>query len=448
MRVVIVGAGPAGLYSAIVLARRGHEVTVIDRDPGPGDPDWFSRRGVMQFHHPHFFREQVREALAAEMPEVWTALVEAGAVPVTTPGPRPDPAGFRCRRATFERHLRRAAEREPGVCLRVGHADRVLCARGRATGVQAGGREVPADLVMDASGRAGRLTRQLRGPAEGGDCGRAYVSRQYQLRPGAAEGSMNAPPGLIAWHRGYLTIAFPHEHRTLSVLIARPSSERRLERLRYPAVFDVAVAAIPSLAAWTDPSIATPISPVLPGGRLYNSYRGQTGPGGRITPGLIFLGDAVLHHQPGRRPRHYHLAAASQAAGHAARRARPRPRQLRAGLRRLVRTRHQTLVHRPRALGRRTDPPLGWRRHRPDQAAALGPHRRRRRDRTRAGSRRWTLPGMRALPANLHAAEPRARAVYATGWRPPVPPGPDLDELAELITAAGAASSAAASPRA
>jgi 2-polyprenyl-6-methoxyphenol hydroxylase-like FAD-dependent oxidoreductase len=37
MRAVIVGAGPAGLYAAIALARRGHQVTVIDGD-GLGVP--------------------------------------------------------------------------------------------------------------------------------------------------------------------------------------------------------------------------------------------------------------------------------------------------------------------------------------------------------------------------------------------------------------------------
>ena len=32
MRAVIAGAGPTGLYTAIALARRGHQVAVIDGD--------------------------------------------------------------------------------------------------------------------------------------------------------------------------------------------------------------------------------------------------------------------------------------------------------------------------------------------------------------------------------------------------------------------------------
>ena len=43
---------------------------------------------------------------------------------------------------------------------------------------------------------------------------------------------------------------------------------------------------------------------------------------------------------------------------------------------------------------------------------------------------------MDALPASLAAAEPRARAVFADGWRPAVPDGPTRDELAELCSAA------------
>src|SRR5215469_16560896 len=130
MRAVIVGAGPTGLYTAIALARRGHEITVIDRDPGPGGDRWWDRKGVMQFHHPHFFRQQVADALLAEMPEVWAGLVAAGAEPATVPGQPGLPAGLHCRRLTFERVLRTAAEAEPRVMLRAGHVDEVRRSRG------------------------------------------------------------------------------------------------------------------------------------------------------------------------------------------------------------------------------------------------------------------------------------------------------------------------------
>ena len=93
MRAVIVGAGPTGLYTAIALARRGHQVTVIDRDPGPDGGQWWDRKGVMQFHHPHHFRQQVADALLAEMPEVWHGLLAAGAEPATLPGQPGVPAG-------------------------------------------------------------------------------------------------------------------------------------------------------------------------------------------------------------------------------------------------------------------------------------------------------------------------------------------------------------------
>ena len=35
MRTVVVGGGPAGTICAMALARRGNDVIVVDRDPGP-----------------------------------------------------------------------------------------------------------------------------------------------------------------------------------------------------------------------------------------------------------------------------------------------------------------------------------------------------------------------------------------------------------------------------
>lgn len=40
---------------------------------------------------------------------------------------------------------------------------------------------------------------------------------------------------------------------------------------------------------------------------------------------------------------------------------------------------------------------------------------------------------MQTLPATLDEVRPLARAIYATGWRPPVPDGPTRDELADLV---------------
>jgi len=137
---------------------------------------------VIQFHHLHGFRAQVVEALQAELPHVWHDLLVAGAETITAPtgAPGPQLMGIRCRRLTFERVLRAAAQRQPGVRLRTGHVDQVCTDRGRASGVRIDGATLQAELVIVASGRAGRLGRELRAPARGGDWGIAYVSRQYR----------------------------------------------------------------------------------------------------------------------------------------------------------------------------------------------------------------------------------------------------------------------------
>jgi Family of unknown function (DUF6444) len=155
--------------------------------------------------------------------------------------------------------------------------------------------DVDADLVIDTGGRAGRLTRPLRAPAEGGDCGIAYVSRQYQMLDGAAAGPVNMPFGVMVTYPGYLAAVFIHDNQIVSALIARASTDRQLAALRTRAAFEAAARAIPALAAWTDPGHARPVTSVLPRGRLYNSYRGQLDDAGRVAPdGLIHAGQAHL----------------------------------------------------------------------------------------------------------------------------------------------------------
>jgi 2-polyprenyl-6-methoxyphenol hydroxylase-like FAD-dependent oxidoreductase len=173
VRTVVVGAGPTGLFTAIALARRGREVVVIDRDPGPpqsGPTTVWQRKGVMQFHHAHTFRGQVVEPLRAEMPDVLDDLISAGATIATTTENRP--RALLCRRTTFERTLWNRAAAQQGITLLCGHVDRIEHHRGRTVGVTVDGRTLTADLVIDASGRSSRFTDGIRPPAEGGIAGR------------------------------------------------------------------------------------------------------------------------------------------------------------------------------------------------------------------------------------------------------------------------------------
>src|SRR4051794_25348432 len=100
MQIAIIGAGPAGLFLGSALARRGHRVTAFDRDPGPTDDTTWTRRGVMQFHHAHAFRQTVVDAVGREVPEAMEPWLAAGAEPVVAdmPGAPGMPMGFRSTR--------------------------------------------------------------------------------------------------------------------------------------------------------------------------------------------------------------------------------------------------------------------------------------------------------------------------------------------------------------
>ena len=313
MHVAIIGTGPTGLFLGAALAHRGHRVTAIDRDPGPGPDGGWARRGVMQFHHAHGFRPQIGEALQAEIPGAYEGWLDAGAEPITftLPDGRRIPGGMRSRRETFERALRAAVVGTPGLSLRPGHVDAVTLDGTRVTGVRVDGEDLPADLVVDASGRAGRTTRALRAaPTLIGRTGVAYVDRQYRLRPGADPGPMTNP---LAWQAdldGYQVIVFRHERGTFSVLIVRPTLDPDLALLRHEAAFDAACRAIPGLDAWTDPERSEPITPVFAGGALVNHYRGQAAPDGSIRRGFVAVGDAVVHDDADVRPGDHDVAAA------------------------------------------------------------------------------------------------------------------------------------------
>ena len=121
LQVVVVGAGLTGLTTAVLLARAGHTVTVLDRDPAapPESPqqcwdDW-QRPGVSQFHQPHLMLPRWHHELTRELPELADDLRGARRRPRSTrctcshpPSPvaggpatsssTPSPCGARCSR--------------------------------------------------------------------------------------------------------------------------------------------------------------------------------------------------------------------------------------------------------------------------------------------------------------------------------------------------------------
>ena len=439
MRVAIIGAGPAGLFTGAALAARGHDVVAVDRDGGPPPEGWWPRAGVMQFHHAHAFRTQVGMALEREWPAALEAWLGLGAEPITfdVPGMGVVPAGHRSRRDTFERALRSTAAGVRGLAIRRGHVDGVLESDGRVRGLVVDGGRLDADLVVDASGRSGRSVDAVRAPAAiGGPCGMAYVDRQYRLHDGADPGPMTNP---LAWqgdHEGYQTLVFLHERGHFSVVLIRPTADATLKGLRHEAAFEAACRAIPALAEWTDPDRADPVTDVLPGGPLRNAYRGQQAMDGRpFVPGLVSIGDAVATTTPifGRGVTTTflqvgHLLALLDSDDDPASVGEPFDAWCA----------EQMLPWVADHVAMDTDTVRRWEggdvdvaRRLPSDlilaAAAQDP---------RIAPATGGYVSMLRTPSCLDPVEPLARAVYATGWRPASTPGPGRADLREIVATA------------
>src|SRR5262245_50664595 len=280
MHAVVIGGGIAGLGSALLLARAGHRVTLLERDatPFPADPvsafEKWERRGAPQVRHSHAFLARLRNLLRDRMPDVLAALLAAGAeeLPVSNllregiddPLPRPgddDLTLLACRRLTFEWVLHRIALDTEGLAFRDGCTVRGLelatagtsgPPRVAAVAVESarGGREaLRADLFVDASGRRSRLPGSLeacgvpRPREDESPCGIFYGSRFYRLCPGVAPPERETTIGADL---GYLKYAIFHgDARIFSITLAADPSDRALRRLLREGPFAAAARALP-----------------------------------------------------------------------------------------------------------------------------------------------------------------------------------------------------------
>lgn len=326
--VIVVGAGVAGLGSALALSQQGHRVTVVERD-GAGLPptpdaafDEWPRRGAPQVRHSHAFLARLRNVLRDRAPEVLAQLFEAGATEVRFvdhPPPRvgkldPQPGdedlvALACRRTTFEWALRRHVLHDHGVDVLGGVVEGLLADGTAPAGVPhiggvrlADGSERRADVVVDASGRRSPLpawlTRLGAGPAEEDeeDTGIVYSSRFYRLRPG-----MDVPyeGGLVVADLGYLKYAvFGGDNGTFSITFGVYADDREMRQLLSPASFTAAAGALAGTRPWVEPSLAEPITGVEVMARLINRRRRFMAGGEPLATAVFPVGDSSICTNP------------------------------------------------------------------------------------------------------------------------------------------------------
>lgn len=322
MRVLVTGGGIAGLSVALALGRAGHDVTVIERDEWTSWADAASafgshRRGIAHFQQPHAFLPRGRAEMRALFPDVYAALLAAGAsedidVSRKLRGPRApedvDLVYLSVRRPVIEWALRTAVARERSIDVRGGIKMAGLvfdhdCAP-RVTGIRTDrGDTIMGDLVVDAQGRTTSVPQALTAagvrPAEDRSPTHVvYYSRYYRWRPGRSlpDGPWLTTPRGDLGYAGFST--FTGDNGTFAIVLAIGSWDRDLRVLQHEAAYDALCRSIPVLEGLISPDVSEPISAVLPMGEMHNSLRRYVADDRPIVRGLLPAGDAVCHTDP------------------------------------------------------------------------------------------------------------------------------------------------------
>ena len=325
--VVIAGGSSAGLFAGLLLARAGHQVLILERDRLQPAPDVESaaaaafRPAAPQIVQPHIVMARCRQLLIERLPDVYAGLLAAGVAEAPLraqmPDSLPDTAAWpgderltlmMTRRSTVDWVLRRAAAAEPRVTVRCGVKVTGLLAAGRpgsgpphVTGVRTDRGDLAADLVVDATGGRSRIDDWLtqigaRATATWqAECGMAYFSRHYRVRPGTGLPAPLATRTVVALDE-FTAGQWGGDNGAVQLAVAPLAADRRFRAVREPRVFTAVLRTIPAYAARLD--VMDPITGVFPMAGLRNTLRRLVADGAPVATGLHAIGDSICTTNP------------------------------------------------------------------------------------------------------------------------------------------------------
>jgi 2-polyprenyl-6-methoxyphenol hydroxylase-like FAD-dependent oxidoreductase len=318
---IVVGGGIGGLGSALALARAGHRVTILERDPLPATSDpgvafRVERRGAPQSHQTHGFLARLQVLLRDRFPDVMDDLLALGCTTMSSTAnlgePQPgdeDLAVLIVRRTTLDFVLRRAVLAQPGIEVRSGvavtglvadPADPVAEAAGGPPTVRGvrlrGGGGLEADLVVVAGGRRSPLPAWLADvgvtiPEAVVESGLMYFTRWYRF----PEGPQSLEDPKLGGDLGYVKfLGVPGDGETLSVTLAVRTRDRRLRAaLAADDRFDLACRLLPGPDGFFADGPLEPLTEVMPMTGLLNRLRRFVDDGGLpVVAGVHGVGDA------------------------------------------------------------------------------------------------------------------------------------------------------------
>jgi len=318
-RIVGIGGGVCGLTTALLLARRGHDVVVLERDaaatPASAEEAWTSweRRGVNQFRMIHLFSPRFRELLAVELPEALDEAMALGAMSyeVLRLVPEEMIGGYResdarftslaARRPVLETALARVCDRTPGLEVRRGVAVSGLVTDGavaegvpHVVGVRTdGGEELRGDLVIDAAGRRSALPAMLTDVGaraveeEVEDSGFLYYGRHFR----GADGTI--PPllcGLLMPWGTISTLTLPADNGTYGLGFITSAKDSALRSLKDPEVWMRTWREYPLVAHWAEGEPLSDQVDVM--AKIEDRHRSFVVDGVPVATGVLAVGDS------------------------------------------------------------------------------------------------------------------------------------------------------------